>query len=79
MKPKINRRSFLNRAAIVAGGALTGSALSYRRILGANDRISLGHIGVGRRGNPQQAQQGQASGDGKGTHRVPLRWCDGVA
>ncbi|HEY3131912.1 MAG TPA: Gfo/Idh/MocA family oxidoreductase [Acidobacteriota bacterium] len=50
MKPKINRRSFLNQAAMVAGGAITGSALSYRRILGANDRISLGHIGVGRRG-----------------------------
>jgi predicted dehydrogenase len=27
-----------------------GTALSYSRILGANDRISLGHIGCGRRG-----------------------------
>ncbi len=51
MKTKINRRSFLNQAAMVTGaGALTSSALSYGRILGANDRISLGHIGVGRRG-----------------------------
>jgi len=41
-KPRqVNRRAFL-------GQALT--ALSYGRILGANDRVSLGHIGVGRRG-----------------------------
>jgi predicted dehydrogenase len=42
----INRRSFLNRSA----AALAGTALSYRRIQGANERISLGHIGVGSRG-----------------------------
>jgi len=48
---KINRRSFLNRGAkIAAGTALGTTALSYTRILGANDRISLGHIGVGNRG-----------------------------
>jgi predicted dehydrogenase len=34
----------------VGAGALRGTALSYGRILGANDRISLGHVGVGRRG-----------------------------
>jgi predicted dehydrogenase len=43
---EIRRRSFL-----IAGAAAIGtSALSYGRIIGANDRISLGHIGVGRRG-----------------------------
>jgi predicted dehydrogenase len=49
---RINRRSFLGQAsAVVMGaGALRSTALSYGRILGANDRISLGHIGVGRRG-----------------------------
>jgi len=49
---KIDRRSFLNQAtSIVAGASALGStALSHSRILGANDRISLGHIGVGRRG-----------------------------
>ena len=48
---KINRRSFLNRGArIAAGTALGTTALSYSRILGANERISLGHIGVGNRG-----------------------------
>jgi len=52
-KPKrINRRSFLRRAsaAAIGAGALRSTALSYGRIIGANDRISLGHIGVGRRG-----------------------------
>jgi predicted dehydrogenase len=43
---EIRRRSFL-----IAGAAAIGtSALSYGRIVGANDRISLGHVGVGRRG-----------------------------
>jgi predicted dehydrogenase len=48
---KIDRRSFLNRSAKIAAGTALGTpALSYTRILGANDRISLGHIGVGNRG-----------------------------
>ena len=48
----MNRRAFLQNTAVVAAGtaALSTSALSYDRILGANDRISLGHIGVGVRG-----------------------------
>jgi predicted dehydrogenase len=44
-----SRRSFLNQAATLAAGATT--ALSYTRIRGANDRISLGHIGIGHRGS----------------------------
>ena len=57
---KIDRRAFLNRAATVAGVATlggkalspgaAGTALSYARIVGANDRISLAHIGIGSRG-----------------------------
>src|SRR6266550_7447040 len=49
---KLNRREFLQKSAAVAAGsaAMSGSALSYSRIVGANDRISLGHIGVGNRG-----------------------------
>jgi predicted dehydrogenase len=49
---KINRRSFLNQgASLIAGaGALNVAASSYNRILGANDRISLGLIGAGSRG-----------------------------
>jgi predicted dehydrogenase len=48
----INRRDFLGKsAAAIAGAAiLPGTALSYSRILGANDRISLAHIGIGSRG-----------------------------
>ena len=45
---QMNRRSFMK-----AGGAmaLTGmSARSYARILGANERIQLGHVGIGNRG-----------------------------
>ena len=49
---KINRREFLQRSAVVAAGtaALSSAASSYTRIVGANDRISLGHIGIGNRG-----------------------------
>ena len=47
----IDRRSFLSTSALAAGGlSLATSALSYGRIIGANDRISLCHIGVGSRG-----------------------------
>ena len=50
---KLNRREFLQKGAAVAAGsaALSSTALSYSRIAGANDRISLGHIGVGNRGS----------------------------
>ena len=49
---QISRRAFLNQSATIAAGAavLGSTALSYGRIVGANDRISLGHIGIGNRG-----------------------------
>jgi predicted dehydrogenase len=49
----MDRREFLGKsAAALAGGAvLATSALSYANILGANDRISLCHIGNGSRGD----------------------------
>jgi predicted dehydrogenase len=47
----VNGDSNSRRAFLKAGAAVIGaSALSYGRIIGANDRISLGHIGAGRRG-----------------------------
>jgi predicted dehydrogenase len=51
-KEQMDRRAFLNKsAALLAGGAAFGSsAASYTRIIGANDRVSLGHIGIGSRG-----------------------------
>src|SRR5215470_11739370 len=52
MDSKLNRREFLQKSAAVAAGsaAMTSTALSYSRIVGANDRISLGHVGIGNRG-----------------------------
>ena len=49
----VSRRKFLHETAIVAAGsaAMSSTALSCGRIVGANDRISLGHIGVGVRGS----------------------------
>ncbi len=49
----IDRRAFLGTtAAAIAGSVvLPRTALSYENIVGANDRISLGHIGIGSRGS----------------------------
>ena len=50
--PGVNRREFLGKsaAAVAAGAVLPHTALSYSRIPGANDRISLAHVGIGSRG-----------------------------
>jgi predicted dehydrogenase len=64
---KVDRRSFLNTAAgVVAGTAFASTALSYDRIIGANDRIALGHIGVGNRGTGLHMMASRL----KGTHNV---------
>src|SRR6202158_4808316 len=49
---QINRRAFLGKSAAVIAGSvvLPSTALSYGNIVGANERISLGHIGIGSRG-----------------------------
>src|SRR6185312_1773929 len=49
-KTKTDRRTFLAGSAAVIGAAVIPTAVSYARILGANDRISLAHIGIGNRG-----------------------------
>src|ERR1700758_1115245 len=48
----INRREFLEKSAAAFAGTavLPHTALSYSRIPGANDRISVGHVGIGNRG-----------------------------
>jgi predicted dehydrogenase len=46
MNSNLNRRNFLTGTSSLLGT----TAISYGRIAGANNRISLGHIGVGRRG-----------------------------
>jgi predicted dehydrogenase len=64
---KLDRRSFLHTAAgVVAGSAIASSALSYDRIVGANDRISLGYIGIGKRGTGLHAIASRL----KGTHNL---------
>src|SRR5437870_2156843 len=48
---KIDRRGFpTGSAALIGGAAIAPTASSYSRILGANERISLAHIGPGNRG-----------------------------
>jgi len=57
---RVDRRTFLGQSARLTGGmAVASTALSYSRILGANDRISLGHVGVGRRGRDLARIAGQ--------------------
>ena len=58
---KINRREFLQKTAVVAAGsaAFNPTALSYSRIAGANDRIALGHVGVGVRGGELLGMAGE--------------------
>src|SRR5215472_1013366 len=48
----INRRQFIEKSAVAAavGAVLPHTAMSYSRIPGANDRISLAHVGIGNRG-----------------------------
>ncbi len=52
-KDTIDRREFLTKSATLVAGsaAFARTALSYDKILGANDRISLAHIGNGSRGS----------------------------
>ena len=49
MKTYYSRRKFL-QTTVAGGTALALSARSYSRIIGANDRISIGIIGCGGRG-----------------------------
>jgi predicted dehydrogenase len=69
LSEKMDRRSFLKSATVVAGGAAFAStALSYQNIAGANDRISLAHIGIGSRGG----ELDQIAAQLKTSHRVEM-------
>ncbi|MBK8779527.1 MAG: twin-arginine translocation signal domain-containing protein [Saprospiraceae bacterium] len=50
-----NRRNFIKNATLATSAVVLGtnslSAKSYKIFLGANDRIMLGSIGIGGRGN----------------------------
>ena len=47
----MDRRQFLEATLVASGAVLANSAVSYGRILGANERLRLGHIGIGSRGD----------------------------
>jgi predicted dehydrogenase len=65
----MGRRAFLGHSGRIAGGAaLATTAASYAKILGANDRISLGHIGVGNRGR----ELVEIAGALKSSHNVEM-------
>jgi hypothetical protein len=70
---RIDRRTFLGTSGMLAAGAAVGTtALSYARILGANDRIALGHIGVGNRGGELLRIVAAL----KSSHNVEMSRCD---
>jgi hypothetical protein len=54
-KTRTTRREFLAKTGVITAGMTLGSksisAMSYKRINGANDRIRVGFIGVGNRGS----------------------------
>src|SRR4051812_31701926 len=60
---KVGRREFLQKSALLATAtaAASSSALSYSRIAGANDRISIGHIGIGSPGSELDRMVAQLS------------------
>src|ERR1700722_5183834 len=65
---RTDRRTFLGSTVAVGGALLASTALSYGKILGANDRISLGHIGIGSRGGDLEFIGGKL----KDSHRVEM-------
>lgn len=50
MSKQIERRNFIKQAAATTVGGMAFTASSYGRVLGANDRVRLGIIGPGDRG-----------------------------
>src|SRR5262245_25313414 len=60
---KLGRREFIQKSAILATAtaAASSTALSYSRIPGSNDRISIGHIGIGNRGSELDRMVAQLS------------------
>lgn len=46
----VSRRRFLGCSGVIAASLIAAPAVGYRRVLGANDRLDIGAIGVGGRG-----------------------------
>src|ERR1700683_3792415 len=68
MISQIDRRTFLGSTVAAGGAFLASTALSYGKIVGANDRISLGHIGTGSRGGDLSLIAGKL----KDSHHVEM-------
>src|SRR5215471_20500755 len=49
-RPRPTTGSISRRTLLIGGSTLGATAVSYSRVVGANDRISLGQVGIGRRG-----------------------------
>src|SRR5215471_15021708 len=69
----VNRRRFLQTSA-VAGAALGLSAVSYGRVLGANERIGIAFLGVGGRGQAHLDVISRMRNEGKPVAAVAV--CD---
>lgn len=64
LENNLTRRTFIAGAAVAAAS----TALSYTRIPGANDRISIGHAGIGNRGR----ELAEIAAGLKDEHRVEM-------
>jgi len=64
----MDRRQFLEATLVASGAVLANSAVSYGRILGANERLRLGHIGIGSRGDDLV----EISGKLKDSHKTEM-------
>src|SRR5258708_613861 len=76
MESNINRRDFVKTAGL-AGLATTGLATTARsaaRVLGANDRINLGFIGIGGRSHDLLTQFSRIAAKDANGHITPV--CD---
>jgi predicted dehydrogenase len=69
----VNRRTFLQTSA-VAGAALGLSAVSYGKVLGANERIGIAFLGVGGRGQAHLDVISRMRNEGKPV--APVAVCD---
>ncbi len=69
---QLSRRSFIEGAAALGTGVTLslGSAASYARVIGANDRIRLGVVGLRSRGKALIESAIAAGGDGIAVHAV---------
>ena len=68
--PSVSRRAFLG-AAGAAAAAVAWTATSYAKVIGANDRIRIGFIGVGGMGNAHLDAIDELEGEGQPRSRWP--------